>query len=989
MSRITPDRSLTEELLAAVYGITGDVEPLPGEHDANFAVRGSGGDRFVLKVHAARSPLEVVDLQVAALAHLGNAGGRASQLVPRAIRTLDGTDSALVEYAGERRLVRLTTWLEGQLWADLPARPEALLVDLGGAVAAVDAALADFEHPGDRRDLLWNLRSAPRHLELAGAIQDAALRVRAQQILEWHRHRVEPLLAGLPEQAIHNDANDRNVLVHDSRVSGLLDLGDLCVAPRVCGLAVACAYAMLGQPRPVIGVLPLIAGYHEQAALLPEELDLLFDLICSRLAMSVCMAAKQSAEQPDNAYLLVSQEGVAHLLKRLAAESRELARFRIRNACGYEAVPTARAVRSFLQARGASIHAVLRPELMAGLPFVLDWSKGSATAGAVPDVPLAIGRYREDRPVYVSAAFETDDASEGRSVHVAVDLFTAAGEPVLAPLDGVVLDVEYRPDPYDFGGVVLLEHQTDEGVPFWTLYGHLAEASARARSVGETIAAGQEVGRIGAYAENGNWAPHLHLQLLTDHLGMGCGVHGVAARSELDVWESISPNPNLLVGLDVDCTAPRVRTRDELVRVRRRSLSRALSLSYREPLKIVRGEGAYLYDDEGRAWLDLVNNVCHVGHCHPRVVAAAQMQIAELNTNTRYLHDALAEYVRALAATFPDPLSVVFLTNSGSEANDLALRLARAHTGRRDALVLDHAYHGNLTSLVEISPYKFAGPGGAGRPEHTWVCPLPDPYRGLHRAPEQRLGERYAEHVAALIGEVRASTGAGPGAFIAESLPGCAGQIELPAGYLRAAYAHVRAAGGVCIADEVQVGFGRVGSHVWAFETQGVVPDIVTLGKPIGNGHPLGAVVTTPAVARSFETGMEYFNTFGGNPVSCGVGLAVLDVMRDERLQARAVEMGAHLRRGLDALAARHPLIGDVRGRGLYLGVEMVRDRDRCDPARTEAAAVVEAVKRRGALLSTDGPDANVLKIKPPLAISRGDCDRFLAALDAALEEVG
>jgi 4-aminobutyrate aminotransferase-like enzyme/Ser/Thr protein kinase RdoA (MazF antagonist)/murein DD-endopeptidase MepM/ murein hydrolase activator NlpD len=989
MPRTIPDRSLTEELLAAVYGITGEVEPLPGEHDANFAVRGESGERFVLKLHASSSPLQVVDLQVAALAHLGHAVGRASQLVPRAVPTLDGLDSTLVEYAGEQRLVRLTTWLEGALWADLPVHREALLVDLGAAVAAVDAALADFEHPGDRRDLLWNLRAAPRHLEFAGAIQNPALRARVQQILERHRDHVEPLLAGLPEQAIHNDANDRNVLVRDTRVSGLLDLGDLCVAPRVCGLAVACAYAMLGQTRPVVGVLPLIAGYHEQAALLPEELDLLFDLICSRLAMSVCMAAKQSAEQPHNTYLLVSQEDVAHLLALLAAESRDLARLRIRNACGYEPVPTARAVRGFLQAIGASIHPVLRPELMRAEPVVLDWSTGSPTAGEVPTVPLSIGRYREDRPVYTSAAFETDDPTERRSVHVALDLFTAAGEPVLAPLDGIVRDVEYRPDPCDFGGVVLLEHRTDDGVAFWTLYGHLAEASARARRVGEAIAAGQEVGRIGAYAENGNWAPHLHLQLLTDHLGMGCGVHGVAARSELDVWESISPNPNLLVGLEVDCAAPRVRTRDELVRVRRRSLSRALSLSYREPLKIVRGEGAYLYDDGGRAWLDLVNNVCHVGHCHPRVVAAAQAQIAELNTNTRYLHDALAEYVRELAATFPDPLSVVFLTNSGSEANDLALRLARAHTGRRDVLALDHAYHGNLTSLVEISPYKFAGPGGTARPKHTWVCPLPDPYRGLHRAPQPRLGEHYADHVEAVIGEVQASTGAGPGAFIAESLPGCAGQIELPAGYLRAAYAHVRAAGGVCIADEVQVGLGRVGSHVWAFETQGVVPDIVTLGKPIGNGHPLGAVVTTPAVARSFETGMEYFNTFGGNPVSCRVGLAVLGVMRDERLQARAADVGAHLRRGLEALAERHQLIGDVRGRGLYLGVELVRDRERRDPARAEAAAVVEGVKRRGVLLSTDGPDANVLKIKPPLAVSREDCDRFRAALDSALEEVG
>jgi 4-aminobutyrate aminotransferase-like enzyme len=348
--------------------------------------------------------------------------------------------------------------------------------------------------------------------------------------------------------------------------------------------------------------------------------------------------------------------------------------------------------------------------------------------------------------------------------------------------------------------------------------------------------------------------------------------------------------------------------------------------------------------------------------------------MAELNTNTRYLHQTVVDYARRLADTMPDPLRVVFLVNSGAEANDLALRLAYAHTRARDVLVLDHAYHGALSSQIALSPYKFDGRGGLGAPEHTHVCELPDPYRG-------RTSQAALDSLRTRLAELEAP----PAAFFAESLQGCGGQIVYPDGFLRDAFAAVRTAGGLCVADEVQVGFGRVGSRFWGFETQGVVPDIVTLGKPIGNGHPLGAVVTTPALARSFETGMEYFNTFGGNPVSCAAGLAVLDVLLDEGLQARARVLGARLLDGLRELAGRHELVGDVRGAGLFLGVELVTDRQTRAPATAAAAAAVEAAKARGVLLSTDGPAANVIKLKPPLVLSEADVDRALEVLETAL----
>lgn len=438
-----------------------------------------------------------------------------------------------------------------------------------------------------------------------------------------------------------------------------------------------------------------------------------------------------------------------------------------------------------------------------------------------------------------------------------------------------------------------------------------------------------------------------------------------------------APRPN--------CTVPQ-RSCDQILRLRRQLLNPTLSVSYREPLKIVRGEGVRLYDQHGQGYLDMVNNVCHVGHCHPHVVRAGQTQMGQLNTNTRYLHDNIVEYALRLTSTLPEPLSVVFLTNSGTEANDLALRLARAHTRAHGVVVVDHAYHGHSPSMIELSPYKFEGKGGEGQAAHVGVVTMPDTYRGAFREPSQ-AGRQYARQLTTVMEDLRRRN-VDTAAFYCESLLGCGGQIVLPEGYLPEAYAAVRAAGGLCLADEVQVGFGRAGEHFWAFECQGVVPDIVTLGKPIGNGHPIGAVVTTPEIAASFVTGMEYFNTFAGNPVSCAIALAVLEVIEDERLQDNARQVGDFLSAGLRQLQRRHECIGDVRGRGLFIGVELVADREARTPDRSRAGAVVEAMKARHVLLSTEGPDDNVLKIKPPIVFSQANAEEFLDKLDQVLARI-
>ena len=491
---------------------------------------------------------------------------------------------------------------------------------------------------------------------------------------------------------------------------------------------------------------------------------------------------------------------------------------------------------------------------------------------------------------------------------------------------------------------------------------------------------------MGTAAENGGWAPHVHFQIILDLLDLGADFPGVAYASQRAVWTSLSPDPNLLLGIPADRFPAQEADFNETLEKRRAFLGKNLSLSYERPLKVVRGWMQYLYDETGRAYLDVYNNVPLVGHSHPRVVRAAQEQLALLNTNTRYLHDHLSRYAERLARKFPEPLRVCFFLNSGSEANELALRLARGHTGREDVIVLEHAYHGHTNTLIDISPYKFDGPGGSGKKTWVHVAPLADDYRGRYRRGDEEAGAKYARHVAEILERAQAESRR-VAAYIAESLPSVGGQIVFPPGYLQAVYKHVRAAGAVCIADEVQVGFGRLGTHFWGFETQGVVPDIVVLGKPIGNAFPLAAVVTTPEIANSFNNGMEFFSTFGGNPVACSVGLAVLDVLEEENLQQRALRVGTHLIEGLKSLQTRNALLGDVRGSGLFLGIDLVLDRETREPAPLQASYVVNRLRDRGILAGTDGPHHNVIKLRPPLVFSAGDADLFAKTLDDILQE--
>ena len=422
---------------------------------------------------------------------------------------------------------------------------------------------------------------------------------------------------------------------------------------------------------------------------------------------------------------------------------------------------------------------------------------------------------------------------------------------------------------------------------------------------------------------------------------------------------------------------------EEVLALRREFLSPSIFHYYKKPIMIVEGQGQWLYDEKGRRYLDGFGGIVTVscGHCHPHIVAAANRQNELLqHTTTIYLNPNVALYGKELAARMPGELKVVYFVNSGSEANDLAALIARAYTGSYDLISLRNSYHGGSQSTMGLTSHhtwKFNVPHSFG--VHHSV--MPDLYRGPHGKDDPDAGRKYAEDVRNLI---QFGTSGRVAGFIAETIQGVGGTVVLPDGYLRHAYEHTRAAGGLCIADEVQSGFGRTGTHYWGFETQGVVPDIVTMAKGIGNGCALAAVVTTAKIAQAL-TSRIHFNTFGGNPVVSAQGRAVLEVIDREGLQANSLKVGAHLKAGFLRLAERHALIGDVRGMGLMLGIELVKDRKTKEPARDECAAVFETCKDLGLLIGKGGLWGNTLRIKPPMILTLADADFMLAVLDEAL----
>ncbi|MFC2156197.1 aminotransferase class III-fold pyridoxal phosphate-dependent enzyme [Acidobacteriota bacterium] len=1023
MSTIKTAPEFTAEQASALaqhnYGMESTAKSLPSERDQNYLLTDKQGQEFVLKIANSSEDVAFLKFQNSVLDIVQKNSSR--PLCPKVIKSLSGEDLLSVRSdGGEEFFFRLFSYLPGTPLAMVNPHSTHLLSDLGRFIASLLHAFKDVPDVRLQEDLIWNMNRGPEIVrKYKDNIEDADRREIVDFFLQRYEKNTAPLLSDLPQCVIHNDGNDYNIIVSPPahtleafgklEIAGILDFGDMVHSYRICELAVVMAYALLGKRNPLDAAYSIVSGFHPIFPLSDLEMRVLLDMVCMRLIMSVSISSYQQKLKPDNEYLTISEKPAWDLLRLLRGIHSNLAYYNFRSACGLTPHPYSERIISWmaLQSREEKIHSLIDSELSTAQKIVFDLSVGSPlftdleTSGN-PDafasliqqemdeagVQIGIGRYNESRLVYTGDQFRTETSGwgESRTLHLGMDVFVAAGSEVYAPLDGTVHSFHDNDSPQDYGPTIILEHRTGDDLVFYTLYGHLGRLSLEDMEPGRVVKKGARIGVVGDSDENGGWPPHLHVQIITDILGERGNFFGVADHNMKEVWLSLCPDPNILVRIPKEELYLQSYSKEKILELREKHIGKSLSISYSQPLKIVRGWKQYLYDENGRIYLDAVNNVPHVGHSHPRIVAVAVKQMAVLNTNTRYLHDNLVKYTERLNSLVPDPLSVCFIVNSGSEANDLALRLAWKFTGQKDVIVLDGAYHGNLSSLVDISPYKFDGPGGPGQPEHTHTVIMPDMYAGPHGYGDPEAGKKYASHVNHAVQSIK-EQGRGVAAFIAESLLGCGGQIILPPDFLKEAFQFTRDAGGLCIIDEVQVGFGRVGTHFWGFETQNVVPDIVTFGKPIGDGFPLGAVITTPQIAESFADGMEYFNTFGGNPVSCAVGMAVLDVIEEEKLQENALYVGNYLKEGLKKLHEKFELIGDVRGLGLFLGVELVKNRETKEPAPTHAAYIIERMKDEGILISTDGPRNNVLKIKPPIVFSQENADLFLRTLDRILEE--
>ncbi len=1021
------------------YNLDVTAKLLQSERDQNFLLTASDGRQFVLKISNGTEDQHFLDAQNRLLDHLERSG---ITFCPQIIPAKDGQPIVTVvapknhQQKSVEHLVRLVSFLPGKPMAHVARQSDALHYDLGQKLGQMDTALVDFDHPEAHRDFHWDLAKGLevvaqyRHL-----VTDSEQAVLIDLFMADNNRFVLPLLPQLRQSVIHNDANDHNVIVGRSRhtfasdaaasdaktggdtggsieeisgrdqaISGIIDFGDMIYSYTVGNLAIAAAYAMLSTPDPLAAAASVVRGYHTAFPLTDAELSALWGLINLRLCASICIAAMQLAKHPNDKYLAISQESIRKAMPKLAKIPYGMATAIFRHACGLEPLPTSRKVVDWLQQQ--TLAPLLGRDLSREKTVTLDLSIGSPllhgdrtrndeatltpkifSLMAAQNAQIGIGRYNEPRLIYTAPMFDTGPGplDERRTIHIGLDLFAKAGTKLYAPLAGTVYAVGFVNTPQDYGGVIMLEHRIDSGESFYTLYGHLSRESVQKIQQGQRVEAGEELARMGPPAENGGWPPHLHLQLIVDDFGLALSFPGVGLAGQREIWRALCPDPNLLVGLPAERMSTTQNDYAQTLTQRREKVGRNLSLGYRKPLKIVRGWKQYLWDHEGYQYLDAYNNVPHVGHCHPRVVAAGRQQMAVLNTNTRYLHDFLNQYAARLTATLPDPLNVCYFLNSASEANELALRMARAYTGSRDLIVNEGAYHGHTNTLIDISPYKHDGPGGQGAPDWVHSVPIADLYRGPYKAADPLAAQKYAAMVQQVIVALQAR-GKQLAGFIAESCPSVGGQIILPDGYLAAVYDFVHAAGGITIADEVQTGYGRIGSHFYAFQAQNVVPDIVVLGKPIGNGHPIGALITSAEIADSFGNGMEFFSTFGGNTVSCAIGMAVLDVVEEEGLQAQAHRVGQRMLDRMTPFVDRYEIVGDVRGAGLFLGIELVRDRQTLEPAASEAAFISNRLREMGILIGVDGPLHNVLKIRPPMPFDEANADLLVDILEGVLQ---
>jgi len=990
-----------EDILFYLYRITGVASKLPGEIDANFKIKVNNTARFILKISPEDTDDLELDFQTKILQHLEKK--EAALVLPQVV--LDKHEKAISEITttnNETFKIRLLHFVEGRIWNTVNPQLEDLQFSLGKTVGEITNLLADFEHPKAIRKFDWDNAQCLWTKNYTHLFNTKEKEITSYFLTIFEQHKPEFEL--LRKSVVHNDANDYNVIVTNNlvnpKVKSIIDFGDAIKTQIINDVAIACAYAILNTEDPLESCLPIVKGYHNSFKLEEKELKFLYVLIGIRLVISVTKSTINKKDNPDNEYLLISEKPAWNLLQKWQKVSEDFAHYSFRNACGFVAHPNENTFKKWAIQQTFSLSSLF-PTVQKKEIHHLDLSVSSTFTGhqeefnnlelfqfkieqLQKEVPNKIisGGYLEPRALYTSTAYDTvgNYGKQSRSIHLGIDFWLPAFTPVHALFDGEVVIATNDKGDKEYGGLLVLKHQENQ-CSFYTLYGHNTVESVLQHRIGDNLKKGDQIAILGSYPENGNWAPHLHFQILLSLLDYKNDFPGVGYLQQVDVWKSICPNPNLLFKLE-DFKENLIDFSSTILHERKQHLGKSLSLQYQDPLHIVKGSNQYLIDAFGKKYLDTVNNVAHVGHENFNVVKAGQQQMALLNTNSRYLHKNINKLAKQLLATLPKELSVLHFVNSGSEANELAIRMVKANTHSNEIIASEVGYHGNTNKTISISSYKFDGKGGDGKPENTHIFPIPDAFRGKYRG--KHTAKKYVEEVQLLIDKIH-KQGKKVGGFIIEPIISCGGQIELPDNFLKNAYQNIKKVGGLCISDEVQTGVGRIGKSFWGFQLHDVIPDIVTIGKPLGNGHPVAAVACTEEVAEKFANGMEFFNTFGGNPVSCAIASAVLEEVQQKDLQKNALDIGNFLKSELQKLAKKHPIIGDVRGQGLFLGFELVDANLNPLPKKTDY--LVNRMKFFGILMSSDGPNHNVIKIKPPITFTVANAKEVIFYLKKVFEE--
>lgn len=959
------------DLASRLYGITGSAVELGSNQDRNFSLDAHEG-RFLLKVLGVGARDEDLALQDEAFDELARAGVP----VPRARPGLDGSTIQHATLGGVDVSVRLLDFLEGFSLVDSAYLSPAVVAELGRLSAKVALGLQAVAAQAPDRGLQWDLRRAADVIHgLGPSVRDSrretVVRASSDALL-----RLETVMGALRTQLIHGDVTDDNVVCRNDASGrafpfGVIDFGDLAESWLVAELAVTVSSLLHHSRSSLTTVLPAIRAFHEILPLRDEEIRALWPLVVLRGAVLVASGEHQVRLEADNDYASDRVDAEWRIFSAATSVDPVVAELMIREAIGAKLATT-----DPPEAEAPNPSTVRFP-LVEGIAtdqcYTLDYSTTSPLmddgAWLVPDAEWlharsALTTHRVAMAPYgtprLTRATPLSDVEQATWPTV-TDLYVAAGVAVAAPYDA---DISAS-GPHS----ILVSAPGDQAHQVLHIEGITSAFEGR-------IVAGS---RLGVALDQFEGIARLRVQNRSES---DVAVAAFVAPSQAAAWSTLVPNPEPLLGITPQPAPPDA----EAEQSRRAAFFPAAQERYYEnPPLIERGWREHLIDTRGRVYLDMVNNVAGVGHSDPRLTAAVSNQLRLLNTNSRFLYRALADLCERLVERAPAPeLDTVLLVNSGTEAVDLAIRLAQLYTGRSLVVSLREAYHGWSMAADAVTTSAYDNPTALeNRPEWVHVVEAPNSYRGSHRGVE---AAQYAREFESEIDALSLS-GKPIGAFLCEPILGNAGGVLLPDGYLRSAYDTVRAHGGVCIADEVQVGYGRLGDHFWGVEQQGVVPDIITIAKAMGNGYPLGAVITRREIAEALQNEGHFFSSAGGSPVSCAAGIAVLDILEQDGLQENARDVGGYLATRLRELAERHPLIGTVHGLGLYLGVELVRDRETREPADAETAAICERLLSLGVIVQPTSERQNVLKIKPPLCLTKEDAAFFVKCLDEVLTD--